>query len=252
MLPAIGRELLIPDVAIAAIFSLSALMWTLSAPFWAAQSDRRGRKGLVQLGMFGYFVSTLLCAFVIYAGIEALIAPLLIVSLFALFRSLFGIFGSASNPAAQAYVAVRTNQRDRTAAISVLASAFGLGTIVGPAVAPFFIFPIVGLSRGRCSPSPASRLVVLFLVGRYLPKDSAEEIARNRARAAATPPLVRRAHPSVRHLRPRHRPCAGGHGPDARLLHHRCERREPGRGAGADRHRHDGGRGARRCWRNGG
>ncbi|MGB7406134.1 MAG: MFS transporter [Pacificimonas sp.] len=183
VLPAIGRELEIPDVFIAAIFSLSALFWTLSAPYWAKQSDMRGRKALILLGMFGYFISTLLCALVIFAGLEAWISALLIVVMFAAFRSLFGIFGSASNPAAQAYVAVRTSRAERTAAISVLASAFGLGTIVGPAIAPFFILPVVGLS-GPLFVFTIFALVVLFLVWRFLPKDDAEEIAAIAARPA--------------------------------------------------------------------
>ncbi|MBV7255944.1 MFS transporter [Pacificimonas sp. WHA3] len=180
VLPSIGRELQIPDIAIAAIFSLSALFWTLSAPFWAEQSDRRGRKRLVQLGMAGFFLSTLLCALSIFAGLKGLIGGTMTVALFALFRAIFGLFGSASNPAAQAYVAVRTSPRQRTAAISVLASAFGLGTVVGPAVAPFFIFPVVTLS-GPLFAFTLVALITLFLVSRYLPKDDAAEIARNRA-----------------------------------------------------------------------
>ncbi|MEM8826877.1 MAG: MFS transporter [Pseudomonadota bacterium] len=181
VLPAIGRELKIPDVAIAAIFSLSALFWTLSAPFWARQSDLRGRKQLVALGMLGYFVSTLLCALVIFFGLEGLIGPALIVVLFAAFRALFGLFGSASNPAGQAYIAVRTAPSERTNALSILASAFGLGTIVGPAVAPFFIFPVVTLS-GPLFAFTLFAAVTLILVLKYLPKDSAEAVAATRAR----------------------------------------------------------------------
>ena len=179
VLPAIGRELSIPDVAVAAIFSVSALMWTLSSPFWARQSDKRGRKKLVLLGLGGYFASTLLCAFVIYAGIEALIGPAVVVILFALFRTLFGLFGSASNPAAQAYVAQRTGPGQRTAALGVLASAFGLGTIVGPAAAPFFIFPVVGLA-GPLFAFALIALAVLLLVQRLLPTDDPAEVERMR------------------------------------------------------------------------
>lgn len=179
VLPAIGRDLGIPDVAVAAIFSVSALMWTLSSPFWASQSDKRGRKKLVLLGMGGYFASTLFCAFVILAGLLGLIGPLLIVTLFAVFRSLFGLFGSASNPAAQAYIAVRTSRGKRTGALAVLASAFGLGTIVGPALAPFFIFPFVRLS-GPLFAFTLIALVTMLLVSRYLPKDDPAEIERAR------------------------------------------------------------------------
>lgn len=180
VLPAIGRELEIPDVAVAAIFSVSALLWTLSSPFWARQSDKRGRKKLVMLGLGGYAVSTLCCALVILAGIDQLIGPALVVILFATFRAIFGTFGSASNPAAQAYVAQRTTTAQRTGALSVLASAFGLGTIVGPALAPFFIFPIVTLS-GPLFTFALFAVVIMLLVHRYLPRDDPAEIERTRA-----------------------------------------------------------------------
>lgn len=146
VLPVIGREIRIPDMAIAVIFSLSALFWTFSAPYWARQSDVRGRRRLMQVGVMGFGVSMLLCACVILAGIRGLITPLVTFGLFMAARALFGIFGAAANPAAQAYVAGRTTPAQRTTALATLASAFGLGTILGPAVAPFFILPVVGLA----------------------------------------------------------------------------------------------------------
>ena len=51
VLPAIGREIHIPDPLVAGIFSLSALLWTVSAPVWARASDRHGRKPLIALGL---------------------------------------------------------------------------------------------------------------------------------------------------------------------------------------------------------
>jgi hypothetical protein len=46
----------------------------------------------------------------------------------------------------QAYVAARTDGEARTSALALLASSFGLGTILGPAIARLFIFPPLGLS----------------------------------------------------------------------------------------------------------
>jgi predicted MFS family arabinose efflux permease len=40
VLPAIGRSIGIPDPMVAAIFSLSALLWAFSSPFWARASDK--------------------------------------------------------------------------------------------------------------------------------------------------------------------------------------------------------------------
>jgi MFS family permease len=160
VLPVIGREIRIPDMAIAVIFSLSALFWTFSAPYWARQSDIRGRRRLMQVGASGFGISMLLCACVILAGIRGLLAPLVTFALFTTARSLFGIFGAAANPAAQAYVAGRTTPAERTPALAILASAFGLGTIMGPAIAPIFILQPFGLA----GPMFAFALIALGVV----------------------------------------------------------------------------------------
>ena len=170
VLPAIAREIQIPDMLVAIIFSFSALLWTFSAPYWARQSDIRGRKRLMLIGVAGFGVSMLGCAFVILAGLKGLLIPVITFALFAGLRSLFGIFGSAANPASQAYVAARTDAHERTTALATLSSAFGLGTILGPAVAPFFVLGIFGLS-GPLFAFAAIALVVMIAVRRYLPDD---------------------------------------------------------------------------------
>ncbi|MGQ5702777.1 MFS transporter [Sandaracinobacteroides sp. A072] len=189
VLPVIGREIRIPDMAIAVIFSLSALIWTFSAPYWARRSDIEGRRKLIQLGVIGFGVSMFLCAIIILAGIRGLIAPLVTFGLFTLARAIFGIFGSAANPAAQAYVAGRTSPAERTGALAILASAFGLGTIIGPAIAPLFILPFVDLS----GPMFAFTLIAVgvFLAVRIgLPDDNPDtgpEARAGRGAAASMP-----------------------------------------------------------------
>jgi MFS family permease len=146
VLPAIGRQIGIPDPLIAAIFSLSALLWTVSAPYWARKSDTTGRRPMIALGLAGFCVSMTGCAGVVWLGLNKMLAPLLVFAGFALLRAVFGMIGSAANPASQAYVAERTQGERRTEALSQLAGAFGLGTIAGPAVAPLFVLPVVGLA----------------------------------------------------------------------------------------------------------
>lgn len=170
VLPAIARVIHIPDMLVAVIFSFSALLWTFSAPYWARQSDIRGRRRLMLVGTLGFMVSMTGCGIAIYAGLNGWLVPVATFALFASLRSLFGIFGSASNPAAQAYVAGRTDERDRTAALSSLSSAFGLGTIIGPAVAPLFIIAPLGLSGPMFAFALIAALVTLA-VARVLPDD---------------------------------------------------------------------------------
>lgn len=156
ILPAIGAKLRIPDVWVSLAFSWSALLWVLTAPFWARQSDKRGRKALMARGVIGFFLSMALCGIVLWAGLSGWLAASTTFILFALFRSLYGGFGSASPPAVQAYVAARTDPEERTQALSLISSSFGLGTVIGPAVAPFFILPFFGL---------AGPLLVFALIG---------------------------------------------------------------------------------------
>ena len=146
VLPSIARTLGISPKLVGVIFSLSALLWTVSAPYWARQSDTRGRKRLMLIGCAGFAVSMFGCACAILAGLRGAIGPLAVFGTFTALRSLFGIFGSASNPAAQAYVAARTTAVERTGALATLTSAFGLGTILGPAVAPYLQIGGLGLS----------------------------------------------------------------------------------------------------------
>ena len=63
-MPAAGRVLGISDYLIASIFSLSALMWAITSPLWAARSDRKGRKQHILIGVGGFIVSMLGCGMV--------------------------------------------------------------------------------------------------------------------------------------------------------------------------------------------
>ena len=57
VLPAIGRSLKVPDSLIAAVFSVSAIIWVFAAPYWARRSDRQGRRRMVLIGSAGFTVS---------------------------------------------------------------------------------------------------------------------------------------------------------------------------------------------------
>ncbi len=177
VLPAIARVIHIPDLLVAVIFSFSALLWTFSAPYWARQSDTRGRKLLTLVGLAGFAVSMLGCALAILAGLRGWLVPVAVFAVFASLRSLFGIFGSAANPATQAYVAARTTEAERTAGLSALSSAFGLGTIIGPALAPSFIGGALGYS-GPMFAFAGIALVVMLAVALGLPDDNPRHFAR--------------------------------------------------------------------------
>lgn len=168
VLPAIGREFGLADTLVAFAFALSALLWTLAAPYWARLSDRWGRKRVMMIGLGGFIASMLGFGMAATLGlVHWLSAPVAFV-LMVIARAIYGLLGSAAPIAAQAYVADRTTRRGRTRAMSLLASAQGLGTVIGPALAPFFVLPFVGLA-GPLYAFALMGLAVMILLWRRLP-----------------------------------------------------------------------------------
>jgi MFS family permease len=177
LMPAIGRELEVADLWVAVAFSLSAVIWVLMAPHWARRADHRGRRALMRLGLYGFIVSALICGGILAAGLHGLIPATLVFVIFVFGRAIYGGWGSASPPAVQAYIAARTEGEQRTAHLAALASSFGLGTIIGPAIAPLFIFEPLGLS-GPLFVFAAIGVMVLLAVAFRLPDDTPSSAAR--------------------------------------------------------------------------
>ena len=170
VMPAIGREIGIADFWVSIAYTWSAVLWVLLAPYWAEKSDHHGRKALTVLGVTGFIVSTSLCGIVLFAGLHGWIGGALTFLLFGLFRGIYGGFGCATPSATQAYLASKTRRSRRVAALSALSSSFGLGTIIGPAIAPLFVLPFVGLS-GPLFGFAAIGLAVVIAVLLWLPND---------------------------------------------------------------------------------
>ena len=165
VLPALGRSLKVPDSGVAAAFSVSALLWVIAAPFWAGRSDRQGRRSMILLGMSGFVVSLALCGIFLAAGINGWISGPAAFVAFIGGRLVYGIFGSAAPPAVQALVAGRTTRAERTKALTLIGSAFGLGTILGPAVAPYLVLgSIGGIEVGLAGPAFIGALFGLAMV----------------------------------------------------------------------------------------
>jgi MFS family permease len=169
VIPAIAREVGIPDVLMVMVFALSSLAWAVCSPIWAAQTDRFGQKRLIVLGEAGLAASMVLCALVVLSGVHRWTGVTATFVLLLLARGLFGFLGAASQPATQAFVAHRTTPAKRTRALAGLAGAFGIGTIIGPAIAPIFVLPHVGLS-GPLFAFGLMGLVVVAAAARVLPE----------------------------------------------------------------------------------
>ena len=170
VMPAIGREMGVKDFYVAVAYTWSAVLWVLLAPYWAEKSDHHGRKTLTMMGVAGFILSMTLCGIVLFSGLHRWIGGALTFALFAVFRGIYGGLGCATPSATQAYLASKTRRSGRVAALSALSSSFGLGTIIGPAIAPLFVLPFVGLA-GPLFAFALIALGVFIAIVLWLPDD---------------------------------------------------------------------------------
>jgi len=103
-------------------------------------------------------------------GLRGALGGAITFALFGIFRAIYGSLGSATPSATQAYLAARTRRSGRVAALSALSSSFGLGTIIGPAMAPLFVFAPFGLA-GPLYAFAVIAVVVSAAIFVWLPND---------------------------------------------------------------------------------
>jgi MFS family permease len=171
VMPAIGREIGIADFWVAVAYTWSAVLWVALAPHWARKSDHHGRKRLILVGLGGFILSMTLCGLTLAAGLNGLVGGASTFVLFAIFRAIYGSLGCATPSATQAYLASRTRRSARVSALTALASSFGLGTIIGPAIAPLFVLPLIGLP-GPLFAFALIGLIVFAAISIWLPDDT--------------------------------------------------------------------------------
>lgn len=133
VLPPIARAIALPDRFVGAVFSVSALLWVLTSPYWGRLSDRVGRRPIIALGLWAFALSMGLFAAVAAGGVAGLYGPMPCFFGMAAARAVFGAIGSATAPAAQAYVADTSAPERRLRQLGALTSAFALGSAIGPA-----------------------------------------------------------------------------------------------------------------------
>ena len=178
-MPAIGRTLDIPDYLIACVFSFSALIWAVSSPFWVRQVSRRGPALFIRAGILAFILSMGGFALGIELGQLGWVAPFGIFLIFFILRAAFGLLGSSSATAVMSLVTLNAQGADRTRILTELQGANNLGSVIGPAVAPFLIVAPLGLIGPILGFSLFGALAFLssFVFLRRQPKPPAEETA---------------------------------------------------------------------------
>ena len=155
LLPPIARDLGLSEVQVSAIFTLSAVLWVVMSPFWGRRSDVWGRKPVILMGLTGFGISTGGFGVLLVLGQQGVMPLMTLYAMMIFVRAIFGLFGSGTPSAAQAYIADRTSREERTSGVAAIGAAFGMGTILGPGfaavlatfhlLAPFFALSIFAL-----------------------------------------------------------------------------------------------------------
>lgn len=147
LLPVVARSAHIPDVLIISAQAITAGAWIPVAGAWARIAKRRGRKFVIIIGGAGLSLGCFATGGAIWVAVTGLVGPAAALLMLIAARATNGAVGLAAVPAAQAYVIERTEIKRRAIVLSTLASAQALGSIVGPAAAPFMAHvPVFGLA----------------------------------------------------------------------------------------------------------
>ncbi len=173
VLPPLGREIGMSDIQVLSIFMLSALWWVLTGPLWGRRSDFYGRRPFIMVGLSGFAVSMTAFATVLHFGLAGALSGALLYALLLLTRSIYGVIGSATPGAAQAYIADRTPPERRTAGMSAFSAAFGIGAMVGPAFAGAVVAidPLAPLYAVAAAAAGCAAAVGFYLPERTPPKE---------------------------------------------------------------------------------
>ncbi|MEX0681763.1 MAG: MFS transporter [Balneolales bacterium] len=128
LLPFYAREFAATPVVIGLLYSIYSVAQLFFSPIWGSWSDRLGRRPIMLLSTAGA-----VAAYVMF-GLAG--------SLFVLFlsRLVAGVMGG-NIAAAQAYIADVTTDEDRARGMGLIGAAFGIGFVLGPALASGLIHP---------------------------------------------------------------------------------------------------------------
>ncbi len=135
----VARDIGLAEWQIGAIVSAAAIMFVLVSPVWGRLSDRWGRRTVISGGLFAYGVTTLMFAAVLYAGLQGWVGAALAFAGLLGARLLYALLSGGIQPASMALMADVTSARDRSAGLALIGAGFGLGAVLGPALAAMLV-----------------------------------------------------------------------------------------------------------------
>ena len=150
VLPALGRRLGLSSFDMSFIITMAAIVFMFGGPVWGRISDTFGRRRVILFGGACYGLTTALFAVFSIAGLEGWLDAGTTLVLLIIGRMLYALLSGGMFPASFAYIADNTSREARGRGMALGSAAFGLGAVIGPAlaaaiaplglVAPFFLF----------------------------------------------------------------------------------------------------------------
>ncbi len=134
ILAPLGRQLGLGELEIGSLSTGYSLMQFISAAYWGRQSETKGRKPILLVGIIGFAGTFLGFALICEAGFRGWLGHYALYASLLSVRLVGGLLSSATFPTAQAYMADITEREDRTSGMALIGAAFGLGIIFGPAI----------------------------------------------------------------------------------------------------------------------
>ena len=154
LVPPLARDLGLSVIETSTIFSISAVAWAITSASWGRASDRYGRRNIAVIGLVGYSVSIIALITPLFLVEQKIVDLVYLLPLLILGRLINGLVGSATRPAAFAYMADISKRSKRTKKFARLESSFLIGTIMGPMIGgflflyskslPFYVFAFCG------------------------------------------------------------------------------------------------------------
>jgi MFS family permease len=172
VLPGIGARVGIGAAGVGALITCSGLAFALAAPYWGRLADRRGRSGVMAIGLVGYGAAAVAFSVLAQLGFSGILTGTALFVTLLVTRPIGGGLAAAVPPAAQAAMADHTTVDKRAAGMAMMGVAGTMGLVLGPAIGavgslagplvPLWVLGALGLVLGwfvrRSLPLPGGSL----------------------------------------------------------------------------------------------
>lgn len=129
------------EVEVAAILTLSTLLYAVMIPRWGRIADQVGRKRVMVFSLIAMGVTNMAFLFTLEAGLAGVITGTSLMLTLIFVRLWFGLLTPGLQPASMAAMTDATTPMNRAAGLGMLGAGMSIGSILGPAgaaaLAPF-------------------------------------------------------------------------------------------------------------------